>query len=454
MEMRSASNIKTSVLLAACAAGLALAPSAQAIVGFTWQTVGNPGNPADTQVMDKGPAADFTTGYGAVGYAYRISKYHVTNTQYTAFLNAVDPNGANALKLYDTRMGVNPYNPSTLIGGLAYQGGIDLNAAAPAGARYSVKSGQANYPATWIYFDAGCRFVNWLSNGQGSGGTETGVYTMPPLTSSAVPTRNAGASIFIPSEDEFYKAAYYDPTKNGTGGYWQFGERTDTAPVSEAPPGGPHSANMPIELTAAYNGAKTYWQNGSTFHYDTNYLTDVGAYSNATSYYGVSDASNVIFNWTEGIKTLGSTNFPVYRGGAWYYGTNYSGARLRNLYSFANVASYAWFGLRLAAYGLDGDANMDGTVNTLDFNALVGHFGQHGAVWSEGDFDHSGAVNTIDFNVLAGNFGNTLPVAGSNLGAFVPEPAGLAMGISSIATMGICRARSKHVRKDQADRKI
>lgn len=447
--MRLLSNIKKpSTRITACALSLCAAPSAHAVIGFTWQTVGNPGNPADIQVMDKGPVPDYTTGYGSVGYTYRISKYHVTNTQYTAFLNAVDPNGTNTLKLYEPRMGANPYNPTTFVGGLAYQGGIDFNAAAPAGSKYSVKAGQANYPATWIYYHAGCRFVNWISNGQGPGGTETGVYTMPPLTSRDIPTRNPGASIFIPSENEFYKAAYYDPTKNGTGGYWQFGERTDTAPASEAPAGGTHSANMPIELTTIYNGAKTYWQNGSTFHYDTNYLTDVGAYSNATSYYGVSDASSVVFNWTEGIKMIGSNSFPVHRGGAWYYGENYSGARLRNLYSFANVASYAWFGLRLAAYGLDGDANMDGTVDTLDLNALVGHFGQSGAVWSHGDFDHSGSVNTIDFNMLAGNFGNTLPVAGSGLGATVPEPAGLAMGILSIGLLGICRKRSKHVWKD------
>ena len=28
-------------------------------------------------------------------------------------------------------------------------------------------------------------------------------------------TRNAGATYFIPSENEWYKAAYYDPTLNG-----------------------------------------------------------------------------------------------------------------------------------------------------------------------------------------------------------------------------------------------
>src|SRR6187551_1317669 len=60
-------------------------------------TVGNPGNSPDTDVMYDG-----TTGYGSVGYGYRIGKYEVTAGQYTEFLNAVakdDPNG-----IYNTVM--------------------------------------------------------------------------------------------------------------------------------------------------------------------------------------------------------------------------------------------------------------------------------------------------------------------------------------------------------------
>jgi formylglycine-generating enzyme len=45
--------------------------------------VGNPGNAADTRVMN-----DTTTGYGAVDHAYNIGKYEVTAGQYCEFLNA------------------------------------------------------------------------------------------------------------------------------------------------------------------------------------------------------------------------------------------------------------------------------------------------------------------------------------------------------------------------------
>jgi formylglycine-generating enzyme len=60
--------------------------SLQTIAAITIDTVpvGNPGNPADTVVMDDG-----TTGYGSVAYSYAIDKYDVTVGQYVAFLNAV-----------------------------------------------------------------------------------------------------------------------------------------------------------------------------------------------------------------------------------------------------------------------------------------------------------------------------------------------------------------------------
>ncbi len=56
-------------------------------------TVGNSGNPADTEVM----ISDGTTGYGSISYDYRIGKYEITNAQYVEFLNSVDPTGADTL---------------------------------------------------------------------------------------------------------------------------------------------------------------------------------------------------------------------------------------------------------------------------------------------------------------------------------------------------------------------
>ena len=69
------------VLAAAVALTVGPVSSGPAAVTFDWATVGDPGNPADTLAMDKGPTAEYTTGYGSVDYAYRISKYGVTNSQ-------------------------------------------------------------------------------------------------------------------------------------------------------------------------------------------------------------------------------------------------------------------------------------------------------------------------------------------------------------------------------------
>ena len=77
----------------------------------------------------------------------------------------------------------------------------------------------------------------------------------------------------------------------------------------------------------------------------------------------------------------------------------------------------------LIRYTYLGDANLDGTVNALDFNALASNFGSSGVPWTSGDFNYDGTVNTLDFSALAANFGSTLGVPA--LGGLVPEPSGI-----------------------------
>jgi formylglycine-generating enzyme len=322
-------------------------------VTFDWATVGNPGNAPDTAVMNKPLGAsyvDLTTGYGSVGYTYQISKFDVTNAQYVAFLNAADPSGSDTLRLYDSAMS------DHVVSGLGSQrattGGIDRNLAAASGSRYSVKAGQDQYPAVWVRWSSAARFVNWLANGQGSGGTESGVYDMSLLTSSFAtpPSRAPGATIFLPSEDEYYKAAYYDPTKSGTGGYWQYGTRTDSTPVSEPAPGGAHSANIGSGLDPNAGGtAFTMAKTQAAYDKDLDYLTPVGAYTSATSAYGLFDVDGLVRNWTEGTRTVFGNQLPVARGGMWRYGEQFNGASYRNSYSGAGTQGYSFIGFRVAS---------------------------------------------------------------------------------------------------------
>jgi sulfatase-modifying factor enzyme 1 len=149
--------------------------TAHAAVTFDWVTVGNPGNGGDVGT------------FGAVSNAYRISKYEVTNAQYTEFLNAVDPMGTNALGLYSSDMSSQT------------NGGINFNGGAASGSKYAIESGRANNPVVFVSFFDSMRFVNWLENGQGSGSTESGAYT---IGNGVNETRNPTATYFIPSENE------------------------------------------------------------------------------------------------------------------------------------------------------------------------------------------------------------------------------------------------------------
>jgi formylglycine-generating enzyme required for sulfatase activity len=170
---------------------------------MTWTPIGDRGNAGDTAMMSDG-----RTGVGSVAYTYSIGTYEVTNAQGAEFLNAKaasDPFG-----LYDPDMG----DPSTGLpryeGGTAHYGGITRNGSYT----YSVITGRGNLPVDSVSFIDAVRFTNWMNNGQSSGDTETGAYILlsgpsHPSNSYTV-TRNPGASIALPTEDEWYKAAFYD----------------------------------------------------------------------------------------------------------------------------------------------------------------------------------------------------------------------------------------------------
>lgn len=56
----------------------------------------------------------------------------------------------------------------------------------------------------------------------------------------------------------------------------------------------------------------------------------------------------------------------------------------------------------------EGDTDLDGDVDFLDFLVLSAHFGRTGAVWSLGDFNGDGTVSFYDFLQLSSNFGKRI----------------------------------------------
>ncbi|MEN1681367.1 MAG: SUMF1/EgtB/PvdO family nonheme iron enzyme [Planctomycetota bacterium] len=272
------------LLLLAAAAAL---PAAAGTVSFDFAPVGNAGNAADPD----------TGGFGAVSYNYAISKTEVTNAQYTAFLNAVDPTGANALALYNTDMAGN-------------FGGIE-NTGTTGGARYVVQTGREQNPVTYVSFFDAMRFTNWLHNGQGGGGTETGAYT---IGSGVDEVRLADARYWIPSEDEWYKAAYHDASAGTAGVYFDYATGSDMIPVSDQPGDDPSAVNYFSDDGIANGFDDGFAVSGSRSLGSTNPFTGVGAYTDAASPYGTFDQNGNVLEWNEVVV---SSAFRGFRGGSW-----------------------------------------------------------------------------------------------------------------------------------------
>ncbi|WP_237705474.1 SUMF1/EgtB/PvdO family nonheme iron enzyme [Chthoniobacter flavus] len=264
-------------------------------IGYQFVTVGNPGNANDTVTASDGSGLSF----GGVSYTYAIGKYDVTLDQYAAFLNAVAQTDPYSL-----------YNPNMA---------TDLNSA---GISQTGSSGSYSYsvigsgsrPVAWVsWFDA-ARMANWMQNGQPTGqgevagSTEQGAYTLNGATSGII-NKNANAVNWIPTESEWYKAAYYDPNKGGpgVGGYWTYATRSDTAPGNVVGDG----TNRANYNTGVYSVTQS-----DTYSSLPNYLTDVGAFgANSSSAYGTYDQNGDVYQWVDGVQTDGVTR--ELRGGAW-----------------------------------------------------------------------------------------------------------------------------------------
>ena len=202
----------TSRILFAASAAVLCAVAVSPVHADSFGSGGNAFTIPFVPIGNAGNAND-TTGYGGVSYNYNMS---VTDVSQTMLGDA-------------TALGV------TGLGGGAWTG---------------------SQPAADVTWYQAAAFVNWLNTSQGytaaynlsyTSGTPTGLTLWTGANiwtlGGSDPFRNANAHYFLPSENEWYKAAYYNP---GTSSYYLYATGSNTAPTAVA--------SGTTAGTAVYNG--------------------------------------------------------------------------------------------------------------------------------------------------------------------------------------------------------
>ena len=398
------------------AAPLPVSASAQA-VSIALVPVGNPGNAgqlsgAGTGFGGYGPDAIV----GGVNYDYAMGKYDVTAGQYCAFLNAVAAADPYALYCPDVDTNNDSY-------------GCNIKQSGVSGSyTYSVASDWADRPVNFVSWGDAARFVNWLQNGQPVGTltgnpsldgrlTEDGTYDLDGATTydalMAV-TRNPSARWWLPTENEWYKAAYYDPQKPGGPGYWNFATGTNGFPsnVLTTPDPG--------------NNANYYDTIGGPY-----WRTPVGAFTNSKSPYGTFDQDGNVWQWNETAVT--STSFGL-RGGSFADGSvNVLAAAYRS-YGGTPTLESSNIGFRVDRALLPGDADLDGTVDINDLSIVLTNYNMTGMTWTQGEFIGDGTVDINDLTIVLANYNQSAGSSAAGVAA-VAEPSTTAIALSPAACL-------------------
>ena len=236
-----AAGVGLVILMLVAPAGAAAAK--RAVVTVDTVKVGAAGNPSvgvvpftDALYESCADAPDTTPAcqeVGGVDYRYRIAELEITVGQWVDFLNTVDPKGTDKHNLYD---------PTESADAWPRFGQINQSTTARNGHHYSVAYPQwRDKPYGFADFPRSARFANSLFNGKvlskrKSGGDgykhvryrvrlsrsdNRGMYDLARHKRKGA-TRERATGFVIPSQDEWIKAAYFDPSGGGTYSYWKY----------------------------------------------------------------------------------------------------------------------------------------------------------------------------------------------------------------------------------------
>jgi formylglycine-generating enzyme required for sulfatase activity len=375
-----------------------------------------------------------TSGYGIVTEDYRIAKYEVTNAQWSKFLASLSP-----LPLTGT--------PS-----FAYDTG-------------SAWSSQPDVPANGISWYEAAQFVNWLNTYAGhhpaykfTGTQGTSSYTLDAWTvaeaaGAANLYRHKDAFYFMPTDDEWVKAAHWNGSTVQTYANASPADLVDGVPdpakwnyVSSAGSEPWDVGSGAQELNETFDMMGNVWEwlensNSGSFDPDALRIMRGGSYIEGSS-----------------SLTVYSRN-TVHPGGEY----NYGGLRIASKVSACTFPDLNCDGVVDVLdidfhYTNPDDLNNDGSINTVDIEYLVNAMGYRmgdtdldGSVdeadlawladgwkqgvdpstyhWSTADFTADGQINEADLAYLADNWKQPPPTTA------LPEPTALALlTIASLIT--------------------
>lgn len=254
---------------------------------FQWSVVGSPGNAPYT-----GPSAgNLATNRGSVSSVFRIAALEVSTAQWLEFANAVGPLG-ETFRIGDGPIG--GYEPDPTYSG--------------PGSRYRLKgiADAGRLPVYGISWLNAARYCNWLHNNKDislaaltTGAYDTTTFGVNASTGGRTDAlaRLPGARFWIPTLDEWMKAAHYDPEKNGPNapGWWTFPNMSDSAPIAGLP--GASGAQTNAGLTGAPADALL-----------------LGSYPGERSPWGLLDASGGASEWLEDADDPADRLFRLYDG--------------------------------------------------------------------------------------------------------------------------------------------
>jgi formylglycine-generating enzyme required for sulfatase activity len=285
--------------------------------GIDFVTIGAVGN----AVLPGTPGFGNNFGRGRVDYEYRIGRTEVTTAQWAEFFNAAFDRPSN------DRI---PFVASPLVWGAQ-----TIAPQTPGGRRWTVPAGNAMRAAGGITWRTAAIFCNWLHNGKAtnreaflSGAYDVSTFGFLDQTGLLFTdqlTRSAGARFWIPSADEWVKAAHYDPNKQNPdgsiGGWWTFANgRDDRAPIYG--PAGQLRNGLPTEANAGWTDL--------TFPGFNPYTQLLGAYG-VTSPWGLFDTSGGTTEWTEAVFQSQQEPAPRsrYSDGSYWFGGSSDNAGFR-----------------------------------------------------------------------------------------------------------------------------